>query len=163
MSGIPSDLEELRRRIDEIDDRLHALVIERAEIIATVADAKRKNGDLAALQPDREAEIIRRLARRHRGAFPVAALVRIWREILSATVRLQNHFAVAVYAPAESPGLWDLARDHYGSMTPLSAMASASACVRAVAEGTVDVAILPVPADGEDAKLVKSALDALGK
>src|ERR1700719_4127490 len=113
MSAIPSDLEELRRRLDEIDDRLQDLLIERADVIAMVAEAKTKNGQLAALQPDREAEIIRRLARRHRGSFPVASLVRIWREVLSATVRLQSPFAVAVYAPPGAPGLWDLARDHY--------------------------------------------------
>ena len=45
------------------------------------------------------------------------ALVRMWRELIAATIRLQGPFTVAVYAPDERPGYWDLARDHYGSHT----------------------------------------------
>ena len=37
MFPTPSDLAELRRRLDEIDDRLHDLLIERAEIVSVVA------------------------------------------------------------------------------------------------------------------------------
>ena len=35
-------------------------------------------------RPGREAEIVRRLLRRHRGAFPRPVIVRLWRELLSA-------------------------------------------------------------------------------
>ena len=80
MRATPSDLAELRHRLDEIDDKVHDLLIERAEIISMVAASKR-DGRLAAFQPAREAEIIRRLVGRHRGDFPVATLVRMWREI----------------------------------------------------------------------------------
>ena len=61
MSEIPSDLEGLRQRIDEIDDRLQDLLIERLEIVANVAAHKRGKGAIAAHQPAREAEMIRRL------------------------------------------------------------------------------------------------------
>ena len=116
----PSDLKGLRRRLDEIDDKLQDLLIDRAQIVSLVA-ASKKDGNRPAYQPAREAEIIRRLVGRHRGAFPVATLVRMWREMLAATVRLQSPFSVAVFAPADRPGFWDLARDHYGSNTPMSA------------------------------------------
>ena len=56
------ELEGLRRRLDEIDDRLQDLLIERAAIIAMVA-ASKKDGNQPAFQPAREAEIIRRLVR----------------------------------------------------------------------------------------------------
>lgn len=148
MSPAPSDLEDLRRRLDEIDDQLHDLLIERAQIIAMVAASKR-NGDLAAFQPGREAEIIRRLVARHRGDFPVATLVRMWREMLAATVRLQSPFAVAVFAPFELQGFWDLARDHYGSNTPMSAYGSIGQVIRAVTEGRASVGVLPMPQEGD--------------
>src|SRR5258706_11684125 len=111
-----SDLNGLRRRLDEIDDKLQDLLIGRAKIVSLVAASKR-DGNQPAFQPAREAEIIRRLVGRHRGAFPVATLVRMWREMLAATVRLQSSFSVAVFAPADRPSFWDLARDHYGSNT----------------------------------------------
>src|SRR5271166_1689350 len=148
MSATPPDLAELRRRLDEIDDKLQDLLIERAEIISMVAASKR-NGNLAAFQPEREAEIIRRLVDRHRGDFPVATLVRMWREMLAATVQLQSLFAVAVFAPVESQGFWDLARDHYGSHTPMSAYRSVGQVIRAITEGQVSVGVLPMPQEGE--------------
>ena len=58
MPATPSDLTELRHRLDEIDDKVHDLLIERAEIISMVTASKR-DGQLAAFQPGREAEIIR--------------------------------------------------------------------------------------------------------
>ena len=116
MSDIPSDLEGLRRRIDEIDDRLQDLLVERIQVVSTVAAHKRSNRGVAAHQPAREAEIIRRLIERNRGAFPPATLVRMWRELLAATVRLQGAFTVAVYAPAAAQGSKRMDRFHSGAV-----------------------------------------------
>src|ERR1700738_3061125 len=148
MPVTPSDLKGLRRRLDEIDDKLQDLLIDRAQIVSWVAASKR-DGRLAAFQPGREAEIIRRLVGRHRGDFPVATLVRMWREMLAATVRLQSPFAVAVFATTEMQGFWDLARDHYGSSTPMSAYRSAGQVIRAVTEGQASIGVLPMPQEGE--------------
>jgi chorismate mutase/prephenate dehydratase len=148
MPVTPSDLKGLRRRLDEIDDKLQDLLIDRAQIVSLVA-ASKKDDNRPAYQPAREAEIIRRLVGRHRGAFPVATLVRMWREMLAATVRLQSPFSVAVFAPPDRPGFWDLARDHYGSKTPMSAYDTAGQVIRAVAGGTGSVGVLPLPQAGE--------------
>jgi chorismate mutase / prephenate dehydratase len=148
MPESPSDLEQLRRRIDEIDDRLQDLLIERMKVVANVAEAKRSNGGAPAHQPAREAEIIRRLVGRS-SEFPPAMLVRMWRELLSATVRRQGAFAVAVYAPPEAPGYWDLARDHYGSHTPMLPCHSAAQVIRAVTDNQAAVGVLPMPQEGD--------------
>jgi len=148
MSVTPSDLKGLRRRLDEIDDKLQDLLIDRVAIVSLVA-ASKKDGNQPAFQPAREAEIIRRLVGRHRGAFPVANLVRMWREMLAATVRLQSPFSVAVFAPAHRPGFWDLARDHYGSNTPMLVCDTAGQVIRAVASGESSAGVLPLPETGE--------------
>ena len=148
MSAISSDLTDLRSHIDEIDDRMHDLLIARAEIVAQVA-ATKKGDDIAFYQPGREAQILRRLAARHHGALPVAPVIRIWRELLAATVRLETPFAIAVFAPAEAQGFWDLARDHYGSHAPMSAYRSIGQVIRAVSEGQAAVGILPMPEEGD--------------
>jgi chorismate mutase len=148
MSRTPSDLQHLRRRLDEIDDRLQDLLIDRGEIVAIVA-ASKKEGNQPAFQPAREAEIIRRLVGRHHGAFPIATLVRMWREMLAATVRLQSPFSVAVFAPPERPGYWDLARDHYGSNTPMAAYDAVGDVIEAVAGGGTSLGVLPIPEANE--------------
>ncbi len=148
MPPIPSDLEDLRRRLDEIDDKLQDLLIERFEIVLDVA-AQKRDGTLAPHQPAREAAIIRRLIARNRPPYQPATLVRMWRELFAGTTRLQGRFRVAVYAPPDTPGLWDLARDHYGSLTPMLAYQSAGLVIRAVAEGEAEIGVLPMPQEEE--------------
>ncbi len=145
MSEIPSDLEQLRRRIDEIDNRLQDLLVERINIVSRVAAHKRGNDGLSAHQPAREAEIIRRLISRNHGPFPPATLVRMWRELLAATTRLQGSFTIAVYAPPEAQGFWDIARDHYGSHTPMLTYRSTAQVIRALTEGQAAIGLLPMP------------------
>jgi chorismate mutase len=149
MSDTSPDLEMLRRRIDEIDDRLQDLLIERMEIVSRVADSKRNSGGVAPHQPAREAEILRRLIARNSGALPAASLVRIWRELLAATTRMQGAFNIAVYIPQTGPGFWDIARDHYGSHTPMLTFGSVTQVIRAVAEGRATVGVLPMPQEEE--------------
>ncbi len=76
-------------------------------------------------------------------------VLRIWREMLAATVRIETPFAVAVFAPAETAGFWDLARDHYGSHAPMAAYRSLGEVIRAVTEGDAAVGILPMPREGD--------------
>jgi chorismate mutase / prephenate dehydratase len=149
MPDAPPDLEILRRRIDEIDDRLQDLLIERMEIVSRVAENKQRNGGVAPHQPAREAEILRRLVARNRGVMPPASLVRIWRELLAATTSRQGPFTIAVYGPPQGPGCWDIARDHYGSHTPMLTFGSTTQVIRAVAEGRATVGVLPMPQEEE--------------
>jgi chorismate mutase / prephenate dehydrogenase len=55
----PADLEELRQRIEAIDDELIALIRERVELARAVGRAKREHG-LPILDPAREAAVVRR-------------------------------------------------------------------------------------------------------
>ena len=141
-------LDDLRRQIDAIDDQLHDLLMRRTDVVTTIA-ALKKTDLLPAIRPGREALILRRLVERHDGPFPRAILVRLWREILSATTGLQVNFAVTVHVPDDQPGFWDLARDHFGSHTPMTAYRSAKQVVHAVTEGQATVGVLGMPEEGE--------------
>lgn len=139
-----TSLEDLRREIDEIDDAIHDLLMRRTQVVERVSAAKQQDR-LLPMRPAREAVILRRLAARHTGALPLAAVTRIWREIVSTLTRLQGPFAIAVYAPEDRRGFWDVARDHYGSSTPMTPVNTPAAAIRAVAEGNASVAVVPVP------------------
>src|SRR5437763_16577164 len=118
--------------------------------MAATAVADKRGGDsLPAHRPCGDVESIPRLVRRGKGAFPAATLIRMWRELLAATVRLQSSFAVAVYAPPQAPGYWDLARDHYGSHTPIVPYRSTSQVIGAVMDGQAAVGVLPMPAEDD--------------
>ncbi len=139
-------LEELRRRIDELDDRMHDLLMQRAQVVEEIGQAKRSDRALP-LRPGREAQILRRLVARHTGGLPVGTVTRLWRELLSGSLAMQGDFLVAVYVPEEVPGYWDLARDHFGSHTSMNPYRSIGEVIRAVGEGRAMVGILPIPED----------------
>lgn len=137
------DLATLRTEIDRIDDTIHDLLMERALVVEQVRAAKGAEG--IKLRPGREAEVLRRLIARHKGPFPKGALVRIWREVMSAYLKLQGHLAMAVYMPEAGAAFWDLARDQYGSQTPMSAQTSVRGVISAVQSGEAAIGVLPVP------------------
>ena len=147
MSEGKPNLAALRDELDSIDNQLHDLLMRRAAIAASVRASK---GDAPVWRPAREAQILRRLMARHTGPFPRATIVHLWREIVSAMVRLQGEFAVAVYAPDGNRLCRDMARDHFGAETPLSLHSSARAVLTAVQEGAATVGVLPIPEDSED-------------
>ena len=118
------------------------------ELVERVQDAKQE-GVGAIYRPGREAAVLRRLAARHDGSLPLAVIVRLWRELMSAFVGLQGRFAVALWVDAEG-GCRDLARDHFGSVVPLSVHATPRGVIRAVFDGEATVGVLPLPRDDDD-------------
>jgi chorismate mutase len=144
MSTASPTLADLRRRIDELDDALHDVLMERSAVVESVGRLKRADA-MPPLRPGREAQILRRLLARHRGAFPKPVLVRLWRELLAGSLAIQADLQVAVHAPEKSAAIWDLARDHYGSQTAMSGFRSGGEVVRAVADGRAGLGVLPLP------------------
>lgn len=148
VTDMDMSLEALRDEIDRLDDQLHDLLMRRADLVAQVAEAKRGTAD-AVMRPGREATVMRHLLERHHGPLPRAAVARIWREIISAMVRLQGPMTVAVYAPEKSVGYWDLARGHYGSSTPMTLHRSPNSVLRAVTENAGTAGVLPMPQEDD--------------
>lgn len=148
MSSDRTPLADLRRDIDSIDDSMHDLLMRRAGLMDEIRRLKQGEGNMF-FRPAREAEVLRRLLARHRGAFPKPVLVRIWREMMGALLCLQGPFAVALWEPEGGPGYRAIARDHFGSVTPITSHRSARAAINAVIENTVSVAVLPYPENDE--------------
>ncbi|OIQ96555.1 hypothetical protein GALL_213810 [mine drainage metagenome] len=144
-------LDKLRGEIDRLDDALHDLLMKRAEVVERVA-ALKEDGGQVTLRPGREAEIVRRIVARHGGRFPKPTLARLWRELISGMCAIQGQVSMAVYSPERGAGYLDLARDHYGSSAVMTPWSSPGQVVRAVAEGSANVGILPMP-DRDDGEL----------
>jgi chorismate mutase / prephenate dehydratase len=146
MCAAEKSLADLRREIDAVDDQMHELIMHRAELTLGVKAAKARANNHVYLRPGREALILRRLAAQHEGGFPLGAIVRIWRELLCAQIPIQGPFVIAV-ATSDDIGLWDSARDHFGSDTAMTAYGDADSALDAVAAGRATLAVLPEPSD----------------
>jgi chorismate mutase-like protein len=165
---MPPDLQSLRREIDAIDDAIHDLLMQRARVVGGVLAAKGKGGPV--FQPAREADILRRLAARHSGTLPLAAIAAVWRRIINAHTALQRPIAVAV-APGP-PALGSLAVQHFGGIGSVATVASANAALARVRRGAgAALAVLPLPSARDDwwralgtgGVFILAALPALGR
>ena len=137
------NLDALRREIDAIDESIHDLLMQRTDVVERVRDLKRPHK--IKIRPSREAQILYRLVSGHKGPFPKRELVRIWREMIVATLSMEGPFSIAVHMPEDGSGVWDLARDQYGSFTPMSAHVSARRVIEAVQSQQATVGVLPMP------------------
>ena len=150
LTGINPDkqaLADFRAQIDRIDNALHDLLRERAELIEHIKKLKGKQN--LYIRPGREAQIIRALAARPQGKLPEGLVSRLWREMISSFALQQGPMKIAVYAPASGPDLWDVARDHYGSFMPLVEAPNAAAAIKMLQANKVTLAVVPPPAPNE--------------
>ena len=94
------DLAEIRKRINDIDERLQALINERATIAQQVGVAK---GDLGSAvdyyRPEREAEVLRSVLERNEGPMRDEEMLRLFREIMSACLAQQEPLKIGFLGP----------------------------------------------------------------
>ena len=162
LCGFPSvmpELEKLRQDIDAIDDAMQDLLLRRAALGREVARSKESEagegeGRATPLRPEREASILRRLARRHNGDLPLDSLFRIWREVMSSNLQLQvgGRFSVLLWQgdAAPDPDLWNLARDFCGSAMAVRSERDARVILERVGGNPFLLGMLPLP-DGSEA------------
>ncbi|MBV9812167.1 MAG: chorismate mutase [Acetobacteraceae bacterium] len=103
------------------------------------------------LRAGREAEIIRTLLARHHGPMPEGAVVRIWRELLSAMTSMQAKLRIATCDPDGAGVLPRLAREHFGALTPVRVHGSPMQAISEARAGTAGVAVVPLPTEDEAA------------
>ena len=138
-------LKTLRLEIDAIDDKIHNLLMNRVKLVGEVGKVKAETGDYQfSLRPAREASMMRRLVSQHRGPFPADALIRIWRELLCGTVRVQTPFSVALCEGDDPIGSRGLVRDQF-SNAPTHIFATPEHTIESVYAGDSMVAVVPAP------------------
>lgn len=145
--AVPEALARLRAEIDSLDDRLHDLLMARAEIIERVAREGGKRG--VPIRPGREAAMLRRLLARHHGALPPQTIVRIWRELFSGALMIEGGLTIAVADGAQTE-LPAVAREHFGPLTSLRRHRTTSQALADLTNGTAHAAVLPLPSDEDD-------------
>jgi chorismate mutase / prephenate dehydratase len=92
------NLGDWRSRIDDLDDQILNLLNQRAEAALHIGDLKRRQ-DAPSYVPEREAEILRRLAAHNRGPLGADAVRAIWAEILSGCRALESPLTIAYLGP----------------------------------------------------------------
>lgn len=137
-----SSLENLRSRIDAIDDEILDLLNRRASLAQEV-------GRLKSLEkkdfyvPNREREIYRRLTSVNAGPFPNDAVRSVFREIISASLALESPLKVAFFGP-KATFTHLAAMQHFGLSAELVPEKSIPAVFEEVEKGLAAYGVVPV-------------------
>lgn len=85
-----SEIDEWRKRIDEIDQQLVKLLNERSRSAVQIGHFKKKL-NMPAWQPEREAEILRNVVKSNHGPLDDAAIRRLFERIIDEARALERH------------------------------------------------------------------------
>jgi chorismate mutase/prephenate dehydratase len=138
-------LSEIRQKIDALDEKLLALLNERAELAHDVGVEKRAH-NVEIYAPAREEQVLRALGEKNRalgGRLAEGAIRAIYREIMSASLALEKDLGIAFLGPAATETHL-AARQKFGSSVRYSPRASISEVFAAVAAGEADYGVVPV-------------------
>jgi chorismate mutase/prephenate dehydratase len=150
-------LDDLRKRIDSIDDSILALLEERANVVEQVKQAKR-DANAPVYDPERERRVLERLAAKGAGRFPRDAIVSVFREVMSACVSLQAPLTIAFLGP-EGTFTHIAARRFFGLAARYTEAATIDGVFDAVRRGAAAYGVVPIENSTEGS--VTHAVDAL--
>lgn len=140
------ELQKHRERIDALDGEILKLVSERASHAQAIGVLK--NG--AIYRPEREAQVLRRIKERNPGPLSGETVARLFREIMSACLALEQPLKVAYLGPqgtfTQAAGI-----KHFGHAAQTVACSSIDEVFRQVEGSNTDYGVVPVENSTEGA------------
>lgn len=143
---LPS-LSTLRDKIDSLDKQVLSLLNERAQVAQTVGAVKQStlaDGEtLNFYRPEREAQVLRKIMDLNQGPLQDEVAARIFREIMSACLALEEPTKVAFLGP-EGTFTQAAALKHFGLGAVSEALPSIKDVFREVSSDAVRYGVVPV-------------------
>jgi chorismate mutase / prephenate dehydratase len=135
-------LDELRKKIDEIDHQLVKLLNERAQVVIEIGKLKNKT-DKPVYSPDREKDVFARIIRANKGPLPDRCLTAIWRELMSGSFVLERPLRIGYLGPAGSFS-HTASMLKFGQSVEYEPLADISSIFDEVSKGHCDLGLAPV-------------------
>jgi chorismate mutase / prephenate dehydratase len=141
------NVEKFRKEIDKIDDEILTLLNKRSNIVLEIAHIKR-NENAKFYSPERERQILERLTLLNQGPFPNETLRVIYREILSASLSLEEPLKVACLGPLATFTHLAALR-HFGSSAQFLPVETIKDVFDTVEKGKADFGVVPIENSNE--------------
>jgi len=135
-------IEDLRKRIDELDHQLVRLLNERAQVVIEIGKLKSET-DKPVYAPDREKEVFARLAETNKGPLPDRCLVAIWRELMSGSFVLERPLRIGYLGPGGSFS-HTAAMLKFGQSVEYEPLADIKSIFDEVSKGHCDLGVVPI-------------------
>lgn len=140
------NLDEIRSRIDAIDDQLLALLSERARHAQNVGASKKQQAALTTAdfyRPEREAQVLRRIMEKNTGPLRNEEVVRLFREVMSACLAQQEPLKIGFLGP-EGTFTQQAVLKHFGHSVRALPLPSIAEVFHEVEAGHADFGVMPV-------------------
>lgn len=139
-------LKVLRDQIDSVDQQIHQLLNQRAQCAQRVAEVKQQYqgaSDAVFYRPEREAQVLRRVMERNQGPLADKEVARLFREIMSVCLALEEPMQVAYLGP-EGTFTQQAALKHFGHSAQGVPLASLDQVFREVEAGSAHYGVVPI-------------------
>lgn len=147
-SSKPS-LDQIRVRIDTVDQEIHRLLNERATLAEHVAISKKTNETHPLFyRPEREAQVLRAVMARNEGPLSGETVARLFREIMSACLALEAPQTVAYLGP-QGTFTQAAALKHFGADAVTVPIANIDEVFREVESGNAHYGVVPIENSSE--------------
>jgi chorismate mutase/prephenate dehydratase len=141
------ELDKLRQQIDSLDKQIQELINQRAQCAQDVAEVKQKYASpgekVVFYRPEREAQVLRKVMDRNRGPLGDESMARLFREIMSQCLALEEPLQVAYLGP-EGTFTQQAAVKHFGHAVNCAGQVSIADVFREVASGAANYGVVPV-------------------
>jgi chorismate mutase/prephenate dehydratase len=137
-------LNKIRERIDAIDEQIQDLLNERAAAAHEVAQVKRASDPNAFFyRPEREAQVLRTVKERNKGPLGGEEMARLFREIMSACLALEQPLNIAFLGP-EGTFTQAAALKHFGHSVRTLPVGTIPDIFQEVETGNCHYGVVPV-------------------
>lgn len=144
---VVNELNDFRSEIDRIDKEILKLLNKRAELALKIAEIKKKKR-LSFYDPVREKRVINNLVKLNKGPFTDDTVKTLFRELLSATLALQESQKIAYLGP-EGTFTHLAAIKYFGSFAQFEAEESIKSIFESVEKGLSRFGVVPIENSNE--------------
>ncbi|MFT0211123.1 prephenate dehydratase [Pseudomonas sp. F1_0610] len=148
------ELQALRVRIDQLDEKILDLISERARCAQEVGNIKMRElaegEEVVFYRPEREAQVLKRIMQLNKGPIDNEEMARLFREIMSTCLALEQPLKIAYLGP-EGTFSQAATLKHFGKAVISKPMAAIDEIFREVAAGSVNFGVVPVENSTEGA------------
>jgi chorismate mutase/prephenate dehydratase len=135
-------LDDLRKKVDELDAQIVRLVNERARLALEIGRLKERDNE-ALYVPARQIEVYENIAALNEGPLPDSCLKAVYREIMGGCLALEKPLKVAYLGP-EGTFTHAAARSNFGDSVQYVSVAALDEVFNEVERGRADYGVVPV-------------------
>jgi chorismate mutase len=140
-----NQLLQLRKSIDEIDNKIIDLLNQRISVVKDVKDYKSSINETFFIKSAREADMIKNLLLKSDQLIPKSTIVNIWRNIIASSNNLEQKLNIAIHNPHQVVDYSYLVKEYYGDFTTLISHDSVNNVVGEIESGKAQIGIFALP------------------